>query len=429
MTVAAVAALAVGGMMGAAPYMLLGLAALTAGGLLPLAFLVSGAVAALSVYSYAKLGAAFPSRGGAAHYLRRGFGPGTAAGGFNVFQYLAYIIATALYAAGFAEYFAALLGNDGQLIRKGVAAGIVVLFAAINLINAALVGRAETLIIVIEIGVLIVFAGVAVFQLEPSRIEQPAPGGVAGIVSAAALLYVTYQGFGVAATAGASMQDPRRNLPRALYLATAVVAAIYLIISTQVVMLLDLNQHNDEAGHLLAVAAKAIAGQAGFVVIGAAALLATASAINATLFATGNIGYDAAEHGEIDRDFTRKAGPQGTLSLLVAAVAVVLLVIAFPLSAVGQMTSLAFLIVYAAVNVAHLRLRAQTGARRPLLLLAILANLVLFVMLFREAVLSGQPATWITLLVALAGSFAFEAGYRRWWLPRHPRAGQTASGG
>ncbi|MCO5300668.1 MAG: hypothetical protein M9886_11985 [Candidatus Nanopelagicales bacterium] len=35
----------------------------------PLAFVIAGVVAALSVYSYAKLGSAYPSRGGAAVYF------------------------------------------------------------------------------------------------------------------------------------------------------------------------------------------------------------------------------------------------------------------------------------------------------------------------------------------------------------------------
>ena len=52
--------------MGAGLYTLLGLAASTSGGILPLAFVIAGVVAALSVYSYAKLGSAYPSRGGAA---------------------------------------------------------------------------------------------------------------------------------------------------------------------------------------------------------------------------------------------------------------------------------------------------------------------------------------------------------------------------
>lgn len=64
-------ALGVGGMMGAGLYTLLGLAARSSGVLLPLAFLMAGIAASFSVYSYARLGTAFPGRGAAPTSWRR----------------------------------------------------------------------------------------------------------------------------------------------------------------------------------------------------------------------------------------------------------------------------------------------------------------------------------------------------------------------
>lgn len=64
----------VGGMMGAGLYTLLGLAARSAGVLLPLAFLLAGTAASFSVYSYARLGTAIPSRSGGAHFLLAALG-------------------------------------------------------------------------------------------------------------------------------------------------------------------------------------------------------------------------------------------------------------------------------------------------------------------------------------------------------------------
>ncbi|MFM7147297.1 MAG: amino acid permease, partial [Actinomycetales bacterium] len=93
-------ALGVGAMMGSGIFTLLGLAGRTSGPLIPVAFLVAAFAASFSVYSYARLGGAFPSRGGAAGFLRAGLGSGVLSGGFNVFQFLGYLFATALYAAG-----------------------------------------------------------------------------------------------------------------------------------------------------------------------------------------------------------------------------------------------------------------------------------------------------------------------------------------
>jgi len=77
------------------------------------------------------------------------------------------------------------------------------------------------------------------------------------------------------------------------------------------------------------------------------------------------------------------------------------------------MTSLAFLIVYGAVSAAHLRVRGKTGARAWPLLLAVAINAALFVSLLIDTVRTGSPATWITFLAVLAGSFALTAWLRR----------------
>ena len=99
-------------MMGAGLFSLLGTASAHAGTHIPLAFLIGAIAASFSVYSYAKLGATFPSSGGAATFTVMSFGPGVISGGLNIFQYIAYLIAAALYAAGFAEYANTVLGGN-----------------------------------------------------------------------------------------------------------------------------------------------------------------------------------------------------------------------------------------------------------------------------------------------------------------------------
>lgn len=402
-------ALGVGGMMGAGLYTLLGLAAVSAGSLLPLSFLVAGIAAAFSVYSYAKLGAALPSRGGAAHFIVREYGDGLVAGGVNVFQYFGYLVATALYAAGFAEYVRALyIDSMPSWGPKAVGVGIVLLFLVISVVNSKLVGRTETLIVGIELVILAGFVVLGSTKADFSRLTENAKGGL-GVLTAAALLYVTYQGFGVIANASSRMAKPAKELPRAMFSALGIVAAIYLVISTLVIALVPMPKIIQDAGHVLADAGEGIAGRAGFVIVSIAALLATSSAVNATLFASANVAYDESRTHELPRSLTRTIGRDGNIALVVSAVLISLLVFFFPLNAVGQMTSLAFLLVYAMVNLGHLRIRHTTGARSWPLVMAVAINIALFFVLLLDAIRSGSPGTWITLLAALVFSFVAEA--------------------
>lgn len=414
-TVVSAAAMGVGGMMGAGLYTLLGLAAGSTGSLLPFAFLLAGIAAAFSVYSYSKLGSKYPSRGGAAQFLLEEFGQGVVSGGLNVFQYIAYLIATALYAAGFAEYVIAVTGGEqGGIESKLIGAGVVIVFTLVNMVGTKLVGRAETIIIAIESLILIAFVILGAGKADFGQVfGGEHPNGAIGVLTGAALLYVTYQGFGVVTNTSGEMLHPNKELPRAMFSALAIVAVVYLVVSTLVVGLVSVSKMEQDAGHVLADAGEAVLGNVGFLVISAAAILATASAVNATIFAASNVGYDVAENRQISTSLTRTVWRSTPVALFVSGAVTVAVVLFFPLSAVGQMTSLAFLVVYGAVSYGHLRLRSQTGAKAWPLWAAVGLNAALFIALLIDAVRSGSPATWITLLAALVGSFAFEAFYRR----------------
>jgi len=102
----AAVSIGIGGMVGAGIFSILGVVAQAAGNAMWLAFAIGGVVALLSTYSYAKLGATFPSAGGAVHFLVKSFGDGVLAGGLNLFMWAGYIISLALYATAFGGYAA-----------------------------------------------------------------------------------------------------------------------------------------------------------------------------------------------------------------------------------------------------------------------------------------------------------------------------------
>ncbi len=413
-TVAGATAIGVGGMMGAGLYTLLGLASTTAGVWLPMAFLVGGAVSVFSVYSYAKLGARYPSRGGAAQFLIRCFGDGIVAGGLNVFQFLGWIIAMALYAAGFAEYLRDLLPwPTPQWTDKVFGVALIIVVVAVNLVGSKLVARSELVVVSIELAILAVFALFAATKADVGRFSDNSGHSPIGVLFAAGLLYVTYEGFGVVTNSAADMADPARQLPKAMFTALAIVIAVYVAVSTLVVSTMSLPAIDAAQGHVLAEAAGGAIGRGGFVVIGLAALLATASGVNATMFGDANLAFLMAKKGELPADFARGVWHGGTGGLFTAAALTSLFVLFFPLAAVGQMASLAFLIVYGAVSVGHLRVRRETGAKPALLWAAIGLNAVLFVLLMGYTIRTGPAATWVTLLGVLLASFAFEYGYRR----------------
>src|SRR5258706_5606824 len=142
---AAAVAIGIGGMVGAGIFSILGVVAQAAGNAMWLAFAIGGVVALLSTYSYAKLGATFPSAGGAVHFLVKSFGDGVLAGGLNLFMWAGYIISLALYATAFGGYAATFVTTTpSPLLLKSLPGVVVVPPTGGNPPGAQFMGRSET---------------------------------------------------------------------------------------------------------------------------------------------------------------------------------------------------------------------------------------------------------------------------------------------
>src|SRR5216683_350810 len=135
-------------------------------------FSILGVVALLSTYSYAKLGATFPSAGGAVHFLVKSFGDGVLAGGLNLFMWAGYIISLALYATAFGGYAATFVTTaPSPLLLKSLAVASVVGLTLVNAFGAQLMGRSETLIVAIKVAILVLFAAVGLFFVKPANLS------------------------------------------------------------------------------------------------------------------------------------------------------------------------------------------------------------------------------------------------------------------
>lgn len=320
-------------------------------------------MAAFSVYSYSKLGMKYPDRGGAAKFLLKEFGDGLLAGGMNVFQYIGWIIAMALYATGFAEYACQLLGKSSSgWLGKAISIGIVIVVVAINIMGSKQVARAQMAIIAFELLILLSFVAVGLTKLHVPTNTSSNSGNIVGILSAAGLLYVTYEGFGVVTNAAGSMVNPKKQLPQALFFSLGIVMVIYIVASVVVMMTLGVQCAVANQGHVLATAGKLVLGNWG---------------------------------------------------LFITSLIVCIFVVIFPLSAVGEMASLAFLLVYAMVNLGHLRIAGQTGAERWILICSVVLNLALFALLFIQTILNHETLTWISVIALLIISFLVELAWRK----------------
>jgi len=393
-------AMGVGGMVGGGIFSVLGLSVSLAGHASPVAFALGGLIALLTGWSYARLGLAFRSDGGSFTYLEHAFRqPNIAAlGGWLLLT--GYIGTMALYAYTFGVYGAAMLGDQdhGSAVQHLLESGVLLAFLGVNLYGVKAAGHTEDVIVIIKVLILSLFAIVGLFYVKADHLLPVFNQGGSGVLMGSALIFVAYEGFELIPNAVNEMEDPERNLSRAIMFAILITIVIYILVSLVAVGNLlpaQIVKYKEDA---LAVAAKPFLGHAGFMLIGLGALLSTASAINATLFGTARLGKVMAEDKALPRVFSVKERTRDIpwASLCIISAITLVFVNLGNLTIISAFASSTFLLIFASINFSALRLQKQTGIKPvvPLmgLLLCVSSWLVLCVYLWQH---SHNSLRWI----------------------------------
>jgi amino acid transporter len=404
----------IGGMIGAGIFSILGVVAEISGNAMYISFIAAGLVALLSTYSYAKLGAKYPSAGGPVEFLVKGFGDGILSGGFNIVLWIGYVFVLALYAKAFGGYAITFLPKNAPGLWLNILATvIIIIFTAVNYVGAKAVGKSELFIVSVKVGILLVFICMGFFFIKPTLLSFSHWPRLANVFFGAGIVFVAYEGFGLITNAAEDMENPRKTLPRALYLSVILVIIIYAAICLTVLGNLPLAGIIKAKEYALAAAAKPFLGLVGFKIVAIAALFSTSSAINATLYGGANVSYMLAKEGELPRIFERKIWGKSSEGLFITAGLVILLINLFNLESIALLGSASFLLIYAAVNLAHLRLCRDTGASPYLIWASIIGCFAsLGVLVYYE--LAKFPLTVVILVAVFFLSFVVEGGYRKY---------------
>lgn len=391
-------AIGVGGMIGGGIFSVMGLAVGITGNATPIAFLLGGLLALVMGYSYVKLAVAFHSDGASFTYLEHAFPEHKFIGAITGWTVIiGYIGVMALYAFTFGAYGAELLGETDGTIRQILSVSILLFFMMINLIGTSTLGKTEDLIVygkLILLGVL-AFAGMQSVQTE--QLTPLIDHGYISVFMAAALIFVAFEGFQLITNGVCETQDPQKNIARGIYGSIAIVTLIYVILSIVAVGSLNNSELIAAQEYALAVAAEPSMGNAGRVLVSIAALLATASAINATMFGASRMMADMAKEHEMPRAFSfRNRQTVPWIAVVTLAILTLLFTYFGGLELIASFSSLTFLLVSLAVNIANFKLRSKTGANTYYILLgSILLLFTIATLIYYLIMHSPQILVWI----------------------------------
>jgi len=389
----------VGAMIGAGIFGLTGIAAGHAGpiGLL-IAFTLNGLVTLLTGLSYAELGAAIPAAGGGYSFVREGL---TRFWGFTAgwISWFSNSVACSLYAVIFGTFFIELLSIIGinftenvilfnmsgiRWAEKVITVCVVCIFIYINTRGATETGTVGNIITTFKIIVLMSLVIIGLFVMfgsgsgwiinftNPTPIDSPYPGGMLpkgllGIFLAMGLTFVAFEGYEIIAQSGEELRNPKRNLPRAIFISIGITVLVYLLVAFVAIGALVqdsglpnwlyLSQEGETAMIRTAEAIMPFGIGALIMILGG--LASTTSALNATIYSSSRVSFAMGRGSDLPPVFGRIHSQNHTphIAIYSSGALIILFSILLPIQDVASGASLTFLLLFILVNISLIKLR------------------------------------------------------------------------
>lgn len=364
----------IGAMVGAGIFALLGEASAIAGSAVYISFIIAGIIALFSGYSLGHLGARFPSAGGIVEYLSQAYGIGFFTGTISIMLYFSAIVSISLIAKAFGNYAITFMGSDVSLLwRHLFTTGIIVFFVLINLKGAKDVALWEKLTVAIKFIVLSCLSVAGLFYINPELLSTDNYPATSNIFYSLAITFFAFEGFRVITNTAEDMPNPAKTLPRAMMTAILLVMALYVAISFAVFGNLSTEKIIAAKDFALAEAALPVFGHIGFTIVAITALIATASAINANLYAVTNVTYQLAKDGELPCAFGKPIA-HSREGLIISGILIIILSLLFDLSEIAAIGSISILFVHSITHIGHLKIISKTGASTTMIAIAALLS-------------------------------------------------------
>lgn len=405
LTVKQGAALSVGAVLGTGVIALPGLAAQVAGPAALVAWVALIALSAPLALTFAALGARFPDTGGVASYVGRAFGPRAAA--VVGWTFYSAVPVGSLPAATFGgAYVTAVLGGGARTTLL-TAAALVALVTAANLGGVRTSGRVQLGLAAALVALLLAAIVTALPHADLANLRPFAPHGWSAVGPAIAVLVWGFAGWEALTSLAADYRNPRRDVPRATWIAVAVVGLLYLAVAATSQLVLP-EPSEAPLGDLLALGF----GHGARALTAVVALLLTAGAMNAYFAGAARLGAALGRDGALPAWFARGADagqvPRRSLAVVAALAAVTLAVAAA--TGLGArplmlLTTGSFVVVYLLGTAAAVKLFPRGSAARRTAAVALVSVVGLLA-------LTGRYVLWTALVAAAALAYQAAAARR-----------------
>lgn len=426
-------------MIGGSIFVLTGPAIGLAGSAVIIAFIINATITLFTAMAYAELGSAMPEAGGGYLWVREGLPrPNAFISGWMA--WFAHIVAGSLYAVSFASFLNGLLvqlnlfkdvGSEGTLLILGVipldkviAVASVAAFTYVNFKGTSETGKTGTIVTVIQLGLIFALIGAGLWTMHTNpgwtlNFSNFMPMGIAGIVAAMGLTFIAFEGYEVIVQTGEEVKNPKRNIPRAIFISLSAVVVLYCLIAFVSIGAIfpeggipSWKFIGDQGELGISAAAELIIPYGAFIVLGGG-MISTLAALNATTFSSARVAFAMGRHYNLPHRFSaihhRNKTPY--IAILLSGLIMAVMASGLPLDQIAIAAGVIFLLLFTQVNLAAMNIRRiygdklDYGFKTPFFPVIPIVGIFLKIGLAIYLLVT-DPLSWVITIVWVAIGFA-----------------------
>ncbi|MCW1957655.1 MAG: amino acid permease [Mycobacterium sp.] len=340
-------------------------------------FLIAGFAAGLAALCYAELASAVPVSGSTYSYAYTTLGE-LLAMVVAACLLLEYGVSTAAVAVGWSQYVNKLLDNFfGHRLPQALSAApwgeaspgiinlpavVLVGLCAILLIRGASESaKVNTVMVLIKLSVLVMFAAIAFTAFDADRFAEFAPFGFGGIGAAAGTIFFSYIGLDAVSTAGDEVKDPQRTMPRAILAALVTVTTVYVLVTVAALGAQPWQDFEGQEAGLATILDNVTSGHYWGTVLAAGAVISIFSVTLVVMYGQTRILFAMGRDGLLPPLFA-KVNPRSKTPVnntVIVAIVVSILAGFVPLGYLADMVSIGTLVAFIVVSVGVIILRVR----------------------------------------------------------------------
>lgn len=273
------------------------------------AWILGGVISLMGALTFAEIGSRYPQPGAFYKVVAEFYHPSIA----FMLNYTSVTIVNGVGGAAVgmigAEYLVnVLFPPEGRnpFTTQCTAAGLTIVLLGINYLGIKTGAWAQNVLTILKIVMVVSLIGAALSFGNADASSLPVQSSDSSLLLALGIglisVFYTYGGYQQSINFGADIQNPSRNMPRAIFIGIAIIVGIYILINACYVYVLGM--HGVASSQLVAgELARVVLGGRGQTIISVAIFLSSMGFLNVTLMTIPRAYYAMAADGTIPRSF------------------------------------------------------------------------------------------------------------------------------